>query len=70
MAGSLASFIHSVVLAPTLEERRTLITDELANMRTFVKDCPSHHRPRLFAKLLWLDTMGCDTAWGQMEVVN
>jgi AP-3 complex subunit delta-1 len=70
MSSSVQSFIHSLVMAPTLEDERSLIADELAGMRTYAKDCPAHRVPRVVAKLLYLDGLGCDTAWSQMAVVG
>jgi hypothetical protein len=66
---ALQPFIQSVILAPPIKEERVKMSDELANMRTLAKDCPDRVRPRIVAKLLSLDTVGCDTAWGQMEVI-
>jgi hypothetical protein len=67
---SLQKFLKSIVLAPTIEDERVLITEELASMRTLVRECSDRHRPRIIAKLLYLGTIGCDTAWGQMEAVG
>jgi hypothetical protein len=70
MSQPIANFIRSLIFAPTLDDERTLITDELAAMRGFAKDCPNHLKPGMIAKLLYLDTIGSDTAWGQMEVIS
>lgn len=70
MTTKLEKFINSIITAPTIEEERVLITNELANMRTKVKDMDGRQKPRLVAKLLYLDTYGYDTAWGQMEVIS
>ena len=70
MTTKLEKFINGIITAPTIEEERVLITNELANMRTKVKDMEERQKPRLVAKLLYLDTYGYDTAWGQMEVIS
>ena len=70
MTTKLEKFINGIITAPTIEEERVLITNELANMRTKVKEMEERQKPRLVAKLLYLDTYGYDTAWGQMEVIS
>jgi AP-3 complex subunit delta-1 len=67
---SLRAFLEAVVTAATLEDERLIVADELANMRTLVKDSPDGVHPRVIAKLVFLDTLGFDIAWGQMEIVN
>jgi AP-1 complex subunit gamma-1 len=67
---SFQKFVESLILASTIEDERVLITEELASMRTLSQDCSDRHRPGLVAKLLYLGTIGCDTAWGQMEAVG
>lgn len=54
----------------TIEDERVIISNELANMRTFIRDCSEHYKPRLVLKLMYLDMIGENTAWGQMEIVS
>jgi hypothetical protein len=70
MATALRPFLQSVILAPTIDEERIKMTDELANMRTLAKEGQDRYRPRVVAKLLWMDSFGLDIAWGEMEIIN
>ncbi|OHT13540.1 Adaptin N terminal region family protein [Tritrichomonas foetus] len=70
MSQSLESFIRNITLAPTIEEERIGIANEMANMRTFIRDCDPHYRPSIIAKLMFLTMRGENTSWGQMEVVT
>jgi hypothetical protein len=67
---SLHSLIENILYAQSIEDERVLITEELASMRTLVRDCLDRWKPRLIAKLLYLGTLGYDTAWGQMEAIR
>ena len=64
------AFIQSLITAPTIEQERILITNELANMRTLIKDANERLWPRLMAKIIYLTMLGYDTAWAQMEIIN
>jgi hypothetical protein len=70
MTTPIRTFLREMVEAPTLEEEHVLIADEIANLRTLAKDSTDSDRPVIVAKLLLFSTLGFDTAWGQMEVVN
>lgn len=70
MSTKTQSFIQSLIVAPTIEQERILITNELANMRTLIKDANDRLMPRLMAKIIYLTMLGYDTAWAQMEIVN
>ena len=63
-------FIQSLITAPTLEQERIIITNELANMRTLIKDANDRYMPRLMSKIIYMTMLGYDTAWGQMEIIN
>ncbi|OHS94893.1 Adaptin N terminal region family protein [Tritrichomonas foetus] len=63
-------FIQSLITAPTIEQERVLITNELANMRTLIKEANERMMPRIMSKIIYLTMIGYDTAWGQMEIIN
>ena len=70
MSTKFDDFIISILETETIEEERVVIANELANMRTYIRDCPEHYKPRLVVKLFYLDMIGENTAWGQMEIVS
>ncbi|EAY09122.1 Adaptin N terminal region family protein [Trichomonas vaginalis G3] len=70
MATNFEDFIVSILETDTIEDERVVISNELANMRTFIRDCSEHYKPRLVLKLMYLDMIGENTAWGQMEIVS
>ncbi|OHT11707.1 Adaptin N terminal region family protein [Tritrichomonas foetus] len=70
MTQSLTEFIASIRLAESIEEERYLITTEQADMRTYIRDCDPYLRPRLISKMVFLNILGENVAYGQMEVLT
>ena len=70
MSRSVSEFIASVRLAESLEEERFIIADEQAEMRTYIRECEPEVRPRIVAKLIFLNILGENVAYGQMEVLT
>ena len=70
MSRSVPEFIAAVRLADSLEEERFIIADEQADMRTYIKECDPELRPRIVAKLIFLNILGENVAYGQMEVLT
>lgn len=70
MSISLQSFITSILESSTIEQERIVVSNELANMRTFIRECDAHYKPSIIAKLMYLEMRGESTAWGQVEAVN
>lgn len=70
MSQTTQAFIKAILVAPSIEEERVLISNELANMRTFIKDCHDQYKPRIINKLLYLTMLGHETAWAQMDVIS
>jgi len=70
MTQSLSNLIHQIRGAQSIEEERHVISTELANIRTYVRECTPDMRPRVIAKLVYLNIIGETTSWGQMECLN
>ncbi|KAH0793974.1 Adaptin N terminal region family protein [Histomonas meleagridis] len=70
MSQSAVDFITSVRFAESLEDERFIIKCELADIRTLIRNCDPDLKPRLIAKLVFLDIIGENVSFGQMEVVN
>ena len=70
MSTKFEDFIISFLETDTIEEERVVVSNELANMRTYIRDCPEYKKPSIVAKLFYLDIIGENTAWGQMEIVS
>jgi hypothetical protein len=70
MSSRVHDFISAIRSAETGEEERILIVDEVAHMRTMIRDCPTEDKPGIIAKLLFLNISGENTAWGHMEAVS
>lgn len=67
MSLRLRDLIKAVRGAKTAAEERSIIQKEAAMLRTeFSKDSPVN-RQRNIAKLLYMNTLGYPTKWGQME---
>ena len=70
MTTKLENFIVDVLNAPTSEEMRVIVANELANIRTFIRDCDSRYKPSLVAKIMFLHMRGENTAWANVEIAN
>lgn len=70
MTTPLSTFIHQVRAGQSIEEEEHVITTELANIRTYIRECDAELRPRIIAKLVYLNMMGRSTIIGQMECLN
>jgi hypothetical protein len=70
MSSPVHDFISAIRNAETSEEERILIVDEVAHMRTMIRDCPTEEKPCIIAKLLFLNISGETTSWGHMEAVS
>lgn len=70
MTIQLSSLIHQIRAAQSIEAERHVISTELANIRTCIRECDSELRPRLIAKLVYLNMIGEATSFGQMECMN
>jgi hypothetical protein len=69
MAQPFNDFVNSVRLADTLEDERFLLKTEQAQIRAYLKKPDASLRPRAVSKLVFLDMVGENTAWGQMEAL-
>lgn len=70
MASPLYEFIDSVRTADTIEKERYYIATEEAQIRAFTRGGDAAIRPRVVSKLMVLDMLGENTAWGQMEAIK
>jgi hypothetical protein len=70
MSTRFENFINAILLSDSIEEEREVIANELAQMRTVIKDGDPSLRPRTVAKLIYLAMYGENVSWGQMEVVK
>ena len=70
MTLQLSSLIHQIRAAQSIDEERHVISTELANIRTYIRECDPEMRPRVIAKLVYLNMIGETTSWGQMETLN
>lgn len=70
MTLQLSSLIHQIRSANTTEEENHIISTELANIRTYIRECDPDMRPRLISKLIYLNMLDQNTSCGQMECLN
>lgn len=70
MTTPLNEFISSVRLADTFEQEKFLISTEQALVRASVRRGESQYRPKNVMKLLFLEILGQNNPWGQMEVLT
>lgn len=70
MSQSLNDFISSIRMAETIEQEKFLIATEQAQIRALCRKMDPEMRPRIVSKLVYLDMIGQNTAWGQMEAIT
>ncbi|KAK8900240.1 AP-1 complex subunit gamma-1 [Tritrichomonas musculus] len=70
MTQSLNDFISSIRMAETIEQEKFLIATEQAQIRAYCRKMDPEMRPRVVSKLVFLDMIGQNTAWGQMEAIT
>lgn len=70
MTLELVNLIVKIRTAASIEEERHIISTELANIRTYIRDCDPELRPRIITKLVYLNMMGETTSWGWLETIN
>ena len=70
MTQPLNEFISTIRLADSIEQERFLIATEQAHIRAYLRSCDSTIRPRIILKLLFLEIIGHNNPWGQMECIT
>lgn len=70
MTARLDDFIIQVLNAATFDEQKITIANELAHMRTFIKECDTKYKPSLIAKIMFLSMRGDNTQWANIEIAN
>lgn len=70
MTQELNDFISSVRLADSIEHERFLIKSEQADIRTYIRECDPYVRPRIVTKLIFLNILGENVSYGQMEALT
>lgn len=70
MAQPSKEFISSIRLAESIEQERFLLSTEQAKIRAAIKKDPNLNRPRIVTKLIFLDILGQNVSWGQLEAIN
>lgn len=70
MAQALYDFISSVRMADSIEQEKFLIATEQAQIRASIRKCDPDSRPVIVSKLIFLDIMGENPTWGQVEIIN
>jgi hypothetical protein len=70
MSQSLGVFITLLRQCESLEEERSLIAAEQADIRNYLRACEPEIRPRIVAKLIFIFTLGHNVNYGQMEVLT
>lgn len=70
MSKPLDDFINAVRMADSIETEKFLIKTEEAHIRAFIRDPNPDLRPRVVSKLIFLDMLGENPSWGQMEAIT
>ncbi|KAH0790653.1 Adaptin N terminal region family protein [Histomonas meleagridis] len=70
MTQSLSDFISSVRLAETIDQEKFLINTEQAQIRAYLRKMDPDMLPRVVAKIVFLNMLGVNTAWGQMDAIQ
>lgn len=67
---SLGEFISEIREAESIEVERIIINNELADMRTKIRECDLEEKPKIIAKLIYLSITGEKVSWGQIDAVS
>ncbi|OHT15219.1 Adaptin N terminal region family protein [Tritrichomonas foetus] len=70
MSRSLTDFISDIRGAATIEDEKFIIATEQAQIRAYLRKMDPDMRPRIVSKLVFLDMIGQNPAWGQMEAIT
>lgn len=70
MTQPLNDFISAVRMADTIEQEKFLIATEQAQIRAYLRVMDPEMRPRIVSKLVFLDMIGQNPVWGQMEAIT
>lgn len=70
MSQPLDEFINAIRMADSIEQERFLMKTEEAHIRAYVRDGDPELRPRVVSKLVFLDMLGENLSWGQMEAIT
>ena len=70
MNQSLDDFINQVRMADGIEHERFYIATETAHIRAYTRGGDPEMRPRVVSKLVFLDMLGENTAFGHLEAIT
>lgn len=70
MTQPLTEFICAVRIADNIEQEKFIIATEKAQIRAYLRKCTPEMRPRIVSKIIFLDMLGENPAWGQMETIT
>jgi len=70
MSNSLRECISSVLMTQTIEEEKNIASNQLADIRTHIRNCDISEKPKLIAKMMFFHMRGENTSWGNMEIIN
>ena len=70
MTQPLSYFISSVRSANSIEDARFTIATEQAQIRAYLRKMDPDMRPRVISKLVFLDMLGENVSWGQMDALT
>lgn len=70
MTQPLNDFISSVRTAESIEQEKFIIATEQAQIRAYMRKDDPDMRPCIVSKLIFLDMLGQNPAWGQLETIT
>jgi hypothetical protein len=70
MTQSFDTFLTKVRSATSKEQENVLIADELADIRSVIRDCDQSLLPRLVLKLVFLNNLGFSVVFSQVEIIK
>ncbi|EAY12493.1 Adaptin N terminal region family protein [Trichomonas vaginalis G3] len=70
MTQPLNEFICAVRIADNIEQEKFIIRTEQAQIRAYLRKCTPEMRPRIVSKIIFLDMLGENPVWGQMEAIT
>jgi hypothetical protein len=70
MTTPLDDFINAVRMADSAEQECFLIATEEAHIRAYIREGDPELRPRIVSKLVYLDMLGENPTWGQIEAIT
>ncbi|KAH0792692.1 Adaptin N terminal region family protein [Histomonas meleagridis] len=71
MTQSFEDFVSILRLAESKQKEKSIISKEQAQIRNYLRNVKDYsYMPTVVSKLIYLDMVGCNVSYGQMDIIN